>query len=190
MQYSIVIKFIKYFFISISIVIFVFLALKTIPTKEKTDDVVSFDSEKFSSASQILSNPLFMGLDKKKKPFKISALKATRFNDNQDEFNLENPKGEIETETEKFFMKGNYGVYNSKSQILKVEGNVNLTNMSSLEFITSEAFFDFKKELLFSNVSVTGKKDGSFITAEGFKILNKKNKIIFTGKSKLILNQK
>ena len=56
MQYSIVIKFIKYFFISISIVIFVFLALKTIPTKEKTDDVVSFDSEKFSSASHYLTS--------------------------------------------------------------------------------------------------------------------------------------
>ena len=83
-------------------------------------------------------------------------------------------------------MKGNYGVYNSKSQILKVEGNVNLTNKNSLEFVTSKAFFDFKKELLFSNESVTGKKEGSFITAEGFKILNKKNKIIFTGKSKLI----
>ena len=94
----------------------------------------------------------------KKNPFKISAIKATRFNDNQDEFNLESPKGEIETDSEKFFMKGNYGVYNSKSQILKVEGNVNLTNKNSLEFVTSKAFFDFKKELLFSNESVKGKK--------------------------------
>ncbi len=190
MKYSLVIKSIKYFFLTISIVIFSFLAFKTIPTKKKTERLVSFESERFSSASQILSNPLFMGLDKKKNPFKISAIKATRFNDNQDEFNLESPKGEIETDSEKFFMKGNYGVYNSKSQILKVEGNVNLTNKNSLEFVTSKAFFDFKKELLFSNESVTGKKEGSFITAEGFKILNKKNKIIFTGKSKLILNQK
>ena len=86
-------------------------------------------------------------------------------------------------------MKGNFGVYNSKSQILRVEGNVNLTNMSSIQFLTSEAFFDFRKEILFSDQNVTGKKDGSLITAEGFKILNKKNKIIFSGKSKLILNK-
>ena len=131
MKYSLVIKSIKYFFLTISIVIFSFLAFKTIPTKKKTERLVSFESERFSSASQILSNPLFMGLDKKKNPFKISAIKATRFNDNQDEFNLESPKGEIETDSEKFFMKGNYGVYNSKSQILKVEGNVNLTNKNS-----------------------------------------------------------
>ena len=86
-------------------------------------------------------------------------------------------------------MKGNFGVYNSKSQILRVEGNVNLTNKRSIEFLTSEAFFDFRKEILFSDQNVTGKKDGSIITAEGFKILNKKNKIIFSGKSKLILNK-
>ena len=102
MKYSLVIKSIKYFFLTISIVIFSFLAFKTIPTK-KNERLVSFESERFSSASQILSNPLFMGLDKKKNPFKISAIKATRFNDNQDEFNLESPKGEIETDSEKIF---------------------------------------------------------------------------------------
>ena len=128
----------------------------------------------FSSASQILSKPLFMGLDKKKKPFKISALKATRFNNNQDEFNLENPKGEIRTDSDKFFMEGDFGIYNSKSQILKVQGNVNLTNMNTLEFSTSEAFFDFRNELLFSNERVSGKKDQSFITAEGLKFSIKK----------------
>ena len=87
-------------------------------------------------------------------------------------------------------MKGNFGVYNSKNQILRVEGDVNLTNMSSIQFLTSEAFFDFRKQILFGDQNVTGKKDGSVITAEGFKIFNKKNKIIFSGKSKLILNKK
>ncbi len=189
MKYSLIIKFVKYFFLLVSIMIFSALALKTIPNKKKTENSISFESETFASASQILSKPLFVGLDKKKKPYKISALKATRLNSNQDEFNLENPKGEIETDSEKFFMKGNFGVYNSKSQILRVEGNVNLTNKRSIEFLTSEAFFDFRKEILFSDQNVTGKKDGSIITAEGFKILNKKNKIIFSGKSKLILNK-
>ena len=189
MKYSLIIKSLKYFFLLVSIIIFSALAYKTIPTKKKVTNLITFEDEKFSSASQILSKPMFMGLDKKKKPFKISAFKATRFNDNEDEFNLENPKGEIETDSEKFFVQGNFGVYNNKIQLLRVEGNVNLKNLSSLEFNTSEAFFVFKKELLFSNRDVVVTKEGSKITAEGFKIFNKKNKIIFTGKSKLILNQ-
>ena len=187
MKYSIIINSLKYFLIFISIVISILLAIKITPTKTDVQSTVSFKNERFSSASQILSKPLFMGLDKKKKPFKVSALRATRYNNNQDEFNLEKPMGEIETNSEKFFMNGDFGVYNKKSQLLTVEGDVNLTDKISLEFKTSKAFFDFKKEILFSNTDVVGKKKQSLITAEGFKILNKKNKIIFTGKSKLIL---
>ena len=187
MKYSIIINSLKYFLIFISIVILILLAIKITPTKTDVKSTVNFENERFSSASQILSKPLFMGLDKKKKPFKVSALKATRYNNNQDEFNLEKPMGEIETNSEKFFMNGDFGVYNKKSQLLTVEGDVNLTDKISLEFKTSKAFFDFKKEILFSNTDVVGKKKQSLITAEGFKILNKKNKIIFTGKSKLIL---
>lgn len=187
MKYSIIINSLKYFLIFISVVILILLAIKITPTKKNVQNTVSFENERFSSASQILSKPLFMGLDKKKKPYKVSALKATRYNNNQDEFNLEKPMGEIETNSEKFFMNGDFGVYNKKSQLLTVEGDVNLTNKISLEFKTSKAFFDFKKEILFSNTDVVGKKKQSLITAEGFKILNKKNKIIFTGKSKLIL---
>ena len=190
MEYSFIIKSVKYSLLLVSIIIFSVLAFKTIPNKQENENVISFESETFSSASQILSKPLFVGLDKKRKPFKISALKATRLNSNQEEFNLESPKGEIETDSEKFFMKGNFGVYNSKNQVLRVEGDVNLTNMSSIQFLTSEAFFDFRKQILFGDQNVTGKKDGSVITAEGFKIFNKKNKIIFSGKSKLILNKK
>jgi len=187
MKYSIIINSLKYFLISISIVILILLAIKIKPTKVEVQSTVSFENESFSSASQILSRPLFMGLDKKKKPFKVSALKATRYNNNQDEFNLEEPKGEIESDSEKFFMNGDFGVYNKKSQILTVEGDVKLTDKISMEFKTSKAFFDFKKEILFSNTDVIGIKKHSVIEAEGFKILNKKNKIIFTGKSKLIL---
>ena len=118
--------------------------------------------------SQILSKPLFVGLDKKKTLQNICA-QGHKTKRNQDEFNLENPKGEIETDSEKFFMKGNFGVYNSKSQILRVEGNVNLTNKRSIEFLTSEAFFDFRKEILFRDQNVTGKKDGSIITPKVLK---------------------
>ena len=187
MKYSIIINSLKYFLISVSIIILVLLAIKITPTKVDVESKVSFENESFSSASQILSKPLFIGLDKKKKPFKVSALRATRYNDNQDEFNLEKPEGEIETNSEKFFMNGDFGVYNKKSQLLTVEGDVNLTDKISMEFKTSKAFFDFKKEILFSNTNVVGKKKHSLIKAEGFKIFNKKNKIIFTGKSKLIL---
>ena len=71
MKYSIIINSLKYFLISISIVILIFLAIKIIPTKTNIKSTVSFENERFSSASQILSKPLFMGLDKRKSRLKF-----------------------------------------------------------------------------------------------------------------------
>tara|TARA_B100000029_G_scaffold181928_1_gene179560 strand:+ start:1388 stop:1960 length:573 start_codon:yes stop_codon:yes gene_type:complete len=190
MRYSYFIKSLKYLLITISFAILFTLVFKGISFEEKTGNLVSFEDQEFSAAKQILSKPLFIGIDKKKQPFRISAKKATRFNSNQDIFNLEEPEGEIETESDKFFMQGNFGVFNNKEQILEIEGNVKFRNKDSLNFNTSEAKFDFKKEILSGNKKIIGKKDNSTIISEGFKMINKENKIIFTGKSHLILSSK
>ena len=190
MRYSYFIKSVKYLLISISFVILFLLVFKSISFKEKTTNLVSFESQEFSAAKQILSNPLFIGIDKKKQPFKISAKKATRLNTDQNVFNLDEPKGEIETESEKFFMKGKFGVFNNQDQILKIKGDVKFRDDNSLNFSTSEAKFDFREEILSGNNKIIGKKDNSTIISEGFKMINKENKIIFTGKSKLILSGK
>ena len=54
-------------------------------------------------------------------------------------------------------------------------------------FQTSEMYFDFNKEILSGRKKVKGKKNNSLIISEGFKILNKGEKIFFTGKTKLTL---
>ena len=72
-------------------------------------------------------------------------------------------------------------------QQLKVTGNVRLNDQEDMIFKTSEMQFDFKKETLSGNKSVTGEKKNSFIYSEGFEIFERGKKIIFTGKSKLIL---
>ena len=84
MEYSFIIKSVKYSFLLVSIIMFSVLAFKTIPNKQENENVISFESETFSSASQILSKPLFVGLDKKKKPFKIYGVKETRLKSNQE----------------------------------------------------------------------------------------------------------
>ena len=149
--------------------------------------IITFESEEINSTAQILKNPLFMGLDKKQQPFKISADKAIRYNVNENIFNLEEPTGEIETNSEKFFVFGNSGVFDNNKQTLVIKGEVEFTNKISMEFKTAEAKFDFKKQVLIGDKSVVGKKKDSTIKSQGFKIFNKENKIIFTGKSHLSL---
>ena len=69
MQYSIIIKSLKYFLVFLSISIFTVLIINS-ATQRGADQnsLITFESEEFSSTSQILTKPLFMGLDKKQQP--------------------------------------------------------------------------------------------------------------------------
>ena len=190
MQYSIIIKSLKYFLLFLSVSIFTILIIKSISQKNNNQSsLVTFESEEVSSTTQILKKPLFMGLDKKEQPFRISAQKATRFTNTENIFNLERPKGEIETNSEKFYIYGNTGVFDNTDQTLLINGDVEFTNKNSIKFETSVAKFDFKKQILMGNESVIGRKNDSVIKSEGFKIINKENKVIFFGKSYLTLKK-
>ena len=190
MKYSIIIKSLKFFLLFLSISIFTILIIKSISQKnDNRNSLITFESEEVSSTTQVLKNPLFMGLDKKQQPFKISAQKATRFTKSENIFNLEKPNGEIETNSEKFFIYGNTGIFDNDDQTLLINGDVKFTDKNSMKFETSVAKFDFKKQTLMGNESVIGRKKDSIIKSEGFKIINKENKIIFLGKSYLTLNK-
>ena len=72
-----------------------------------------------------------------------------------------------------------------------ITGDVEFTNKNSMKFQTTEAEFDFKKQILHGDQKVTGQRDGSILKSQGFKLFNKENKIIFTGKSSLkLINNK
>ena len=63
MQYSIIIKSLKYFLLFLSISIFTILIINSV-TQQSSDQnsLITFESEEFSSTSQVLTKPLFMGL--------------------------------------------------------------------------------------------------------------------------------
>ena len=190
MQYSIIVKSLKYFLLFLSIAIFTILIIKSVNQNSvNQNSLITYESEEVSSTTQVLKKPLFMGLDKKQQPFRISAQKATRFTSSDNIFNLDKPNGEIETNSEKFYIFGNKGIYDNNNQTLLINGDVEFTNKNSIKFETSVAEFDFRKQILTGNESVIGRKNDSIIKSEGFKIINKENKVIFLGKSYLTLNK-
>ena len=192
MNYSVFIKSLKYIllFFSVSILILVFYNNNYIE-KEKVIFDISYNESDFQSARQVLRKPTFVGIDKKNQPFKIMAYKATRLKNEPNIFNLEKPTGEINTGKEKFFLSGNKGIFYKNAEQLEVKGNVTFDNGDEMTFTTSEMYFDFKKEILFGNKKVNGKKNNSVIVSEGFKIINNGEQIFFTGKTKLkLINEK
>ena len=188
MTYSKFIKTIKFVFLGISILMLLLIVINNRQSQiEIVGDKFSYSEKIDGSINQVLVKPIFMGLNKKEQPFKVTASKATRFNEETDTFYLENPIGEILIDNDKYYLSGNNGIYDKNIQELKINGDVKFNNNLDLKFSTTEVFFDFKKQILFGEKAVSGYRNNTKIDSQGIKILNKENKIIFTGKTKLLL---
>ena len=188
MTYSKFIKTIKFVFLGISILMLLLIVINNRQSQIKiVGDKFSYSEKIDGSINQVLVKPIFMGLNKKEQPFKVTASKATRFKEETNTFYLENPIGEILIDNDKYYLSGNNGVYDKNIQELKINGDVKFNNNLDLKFSTTEVFFDFKKQILFGEKAVSGYRNNTKIDSQGIKILNKENKIIFTGKTKLLL---
>ena len=162
MNYSNFIKTIKYGFLVTSVSITLQIIIDNFSNKSEVVLSQKTTTNEFSSISQILHKPMFMSIDNKKQPFKVMAAKATRFKNEPNIFNLDNPTGEIKSGDEVFFLSGDHGVFNKDIQQLKVNGNVKFKNESDMVFQTSEMYFDFNKEILSGRKKVKGKKKQLF----------------------------
>ena len=188
MTYSKFIKTVKFIFLSISILMLVLIIINNRQNQIKIiGEKFSYTEKIDGSINQVLVKPIFMGLNKKEQPFKVTASKATRFKEESNTFYLENPVGEILIDNDKYFLSGNNGIYDKNIQELKINGDVKFNNNLDLKFSTTEVLFDFKDQVLFGEKAVSGYRNNSKIDSQGIKILNKENKIIFTGKTKLLL---
>ena len=188
MTYSKFIKTIKFVFLGISILMLLLIVINNRQNQIKiVDEKFSYTDKIDGSINQVLVKPIFMGLNKKEQPFKVTASKATRFKEESNTFYLENPIGEISIDNDKYFLSGNKGIYDKNIQELKINGDVKFNNNLDLKFSTTEVFFDFKEQVLFGDKAVSGYRNNTKIDSQGIKIFNKENKIIFTGKTKLLL---
>ena len=188
MTYSKFIKTIKFIFLTISILMLVLIIVNNRQNQIKiVGEKFSYTEKIDGSINQVLVKPIFMGLNKKEQPFKVTASKATRFKEESNTFYLENPVGEILIDNDKYFLSGSNGIYDKNIQELKINGDVKFNNNLDLKFSTTEVLFDFKDQILFGEKAVSGYRNNSKIDSQGIKILNKENKIIFTGKTKLLL---
>ena len=157
MNYSNFIKAIKYGFLVTSVSITLLIINNNLSNKSEVILNQKTTNNEFSSISQILHKPMFMSIDNKKQPFKVMAAKATRFKNEPNIFNLDNPTGEIKSGDEVFFLSGIMG-FNKDIQQLKVNGNVKFKNESDMVFqppkcilTLTKKFYPVEKKLRVKN---------------------------------------
>lgn len=140
-----------------------------------------------------LLNPRYVGTDDKNRPFAITAdiakhLTGSDVPEERAEIGLEMPKADITMDDGTWLvLTADTGVYARGNEILDLEGSVNLFHDTGYEFRTEEATVDLNRGLASGDVPVEGQGPFGTLKAEGFRLIDRGQRIVFTGKSKLVL---
>jgi lipopolysaccharide export system protein LptC len=139
--------------------------------------------------SLTMLNARFDGLDENDRPYTLTADMATQSDSDKDLVELELPKADITLEDGTWLaLTARSGQYRQKSRILDLAGSVSLFHDQGFELRTEAARVDFAKGVAEGAQPVQGQGSAGFIEAEGFRVLDRGARIIFTGKAHMIVN--
>ena len=135
-----------------------------------------------------MSAPKFVGVDDKNRPYQVEAKSARLASAKSDLVLLERPKASITLDNGNWVaVTSRDGEFNQKSRIIKLDGEVYLFHDANYTFRTEQAIFDTVKNRAWGDKPVIAHGPKGTIEASGFRVEDKGQTIIFTGKAKVLL---
>lgn len=133
-------------------------------------------------------NPRYAGIDRFNRPYVITAAIGRQVPNREDLMSLERPRGEMTLRNGALLvMTAATAIYQSQAQLLDLFGDVNLVHDNGTRFVTKTAHVDVSADTAEGHDPVSGRGPSGDIDAQGFRILDKGDTIIFSGKSNLLL---
>jgi lipopolysaccharide export system protein LptC len=133
-------------------------------------------------------DPRYSGADRLGRPFVVTAAVGRQVPDRQDLVSLETPRADMKTHGGvDIVVTAATGIYQSQAQLLDLFGQVTLVRQDGTRFATDTARVDVANNTAEGSDPVAGDGPSGDIKAEGFRLLDKGDTIIFTGKSDMHL---
>ncbi len=140
------------------------------------------------AGGQQIVNARFTGTDRDDQPFTITADTAFQPVGTPGLVDLAFPKADLAQKSGAWIaLSAESGLYDKKSQQLDLKGGVYLFHDTGYELRTSTARVDLGKGVASGNDAVSGHGPFGTLKSSGFQILDRGKRLIFTGKSTLVL---
>lgn len=151
-------------------------------------EFASFDPRGVETGSVV--NPRYLGTDRNNNPFVVTADAATDLGASDGRLRLVNPKGDLLQSSGRWLSLGSdIGYVTNSRQRIELESNVLFYRDDGLQFRTRAATIDLEHNRAFGVEPVTGEGPALQITsAEGFAVEEAGARILFQGRTRLILN--
>lgn len=133
-------------------------------------------------------NPRFLGADKDRQTFAITADIAKNLLNGEKSVELEMPKADISLDDGSWLViTAKNGIYVRQNETLTLKEQVNLFHDSGYEFRTESANIELTTGIASGSSPIEGQGPFGRLQAEGFRLVDKGKTIFFTGKSKLTI---
>ncbi|MGH6948642.1 MAG: LPS export ABC transporter periplasmic protein LptC [Kiloniellales bacterium] len=131
-------------------------------------------------------NPRFEGMDERNRPFNVTASEASQQTGDSSEVTLDAPRADLTLDDgSALALSAERGVYDRKAKTLNLDGEVTLLHDKGMEILTEEAEVDLEAGRARGDAPVAGQGTTGDLTAEGFVVLERGKRILFTGQSRL-----
>jgi lipopolysaccharide export system protein LptC len=133
-------------------------------------------------------NARVSGVDRQNRPYVVTADTARQLPGADGLIAMEGPKADMTLQSGVWLaVTADTGVYKSQSQLLDLFGQVNLFHDKGYEFVTDSAHVDMQAGTAEGDEKVRGQGIFGHVDAEGFRIYDQGDRVVFTGKSKMLL---
>jgi len=128
------------------------------------------------------------GVDRQNRPYVVTADTARQLPGTDGLIAMDGPKADMTLQSGAWLaVTADTGVYKSQSQLLDLFGQVNLFHDKGYEFLTDSAHVDMQAGSAEGDDKVSGQGIFGHVDAEGFRIYDRGDRVVFTGKSKMLL---
>jgi lipopolysaccharide export system protein LptC len=133
-------------------------------------------------------NPRYAGFDRFNRPYVVTSAIGRQVPDRDNLMSLERPRAEMTMHGGALVvLTAVTAIYQSQAQLLDLFDDVSLVHENGTRFVTKRAHVDVAASTADGDEPVSGHGPSGDIAAQGFRIRDKGDTIIFTGKSNLLL---
>ena len=155
-------------------------------------DENSFQIEIIKNAAEqaknlAMINAKYDGVDEEGRPFTVTADMATQLSDQRTQIELQLPKADMTLNDGTWLaLNAKVGNYDRDAELLDLRGDVSLFHDRGFEMTTESAQVNLAEGTAQGDQTVEGHGPVGILRAEGFQVLDRGSRIIFTGQSQMI----
>lgn len=135
-----------------------------------------------------MDQPRYVGVDEEHRPYEVTASRASQQSHGDDRLDLVNPQADLAVNDEEWLaLSAASGIYDKKQKTIDLAGGVTVFHDQGYTVTSDTARVLLDKGMAMSDDPVSAHGQSGVATGEGFRIYDRGERIVFTGKSKIVL---